>query len=50
MSERPLRQLIGQWTSQLRDVESSDLEAITRAVWSLVPHMDPRFSEAESSA
>ncbi|MDX6277912.1 MAG: hypothetical protein QOJ72_2040 [Nocardioidaceae bacterium] len=50
MSERPLRQLIEQWTAQLRGVEASDLDAVTRAVWSLVPHMDPRFSAAESSA
>ena len=50
MSERPLRQLIEQWTTQLQGVGASDLDAITRAVWSLVPHMDPRFSAAGSSA
>jgi DNA-binding MarR family transcriptional regulator len=52
MSERPLRQLIAQWTTQLRGVPAGDLNDVARAVWSLVPHMDPRFaiSAAESSA
>lgn len=49
-SERPLRQLIEQWTTQLRGVETSDLDNIARVLWSLVPHMDPRFSADEASA
>jgi len=52
MAERPLRQLVEQWTTQLKGVEAGDLSDIAKAVWSLVPHMDRRFeiSAAESSA
>ena len=50
MSERPLRHLVDQWTTQLRGVGTGDLADITGAVWSLVPHMDPRFSATEASA
>jgi DNA-binding MarR family transcriptional regulator len=51
-AERPLRQLVDQWTTQLQGVEADDLSDIAKAVWSLVAHMDPRFeiSAAESSA
>ena len=51
-AERPLRQLAGQWTTQLQDLPNDDLSDIAKAVWSLVAHMDPRFeiSAAESSA
>lgn len=40
LAERPLRQLVEQWSNQLKGAGTSD---IAQAVWSLVPHMDPRF-------
>ena len=44
LAERPLRQLVDQWSTQLKDVRAGDLREVTDAVWNLVPHMDPRFS------
>jgi DNA-binding MarR family transcriptional regulator len=50
MAERHVRQLVEQWASRLSEAE--DLGETSRAVFSLVPHMDPRFeiSAAEASA
>ena len=45
MSERPLRQLVTQWSEQLKDVDAAELSTAARALWALVPHMDPRFSD-----
>ena len=42
-SERPLRQLVEQWTTQLQGVQSTELNDVAQALWALVPHMDPRF-------
>lgn len=42
MSERPLRQLVAQWSEQLEGVSAADLSNAADAIWSLVPHMDPR--------
>lgn len=44
MSERPLRQLVTQWSEQLKDLGTDELSIAANAVWALVPHMDPRFS------
>ena len=43
MAERPLRQLVSQWSDQLRGVDPAELSSAANAVWSLVAHMDPRF-------
>ncbi|MDR7086346.1 DNA-binding MarR family transcriptional regulator [Aeromicrobium panaciterrae] len=44
-AERPLRQLVGQWTSQLDGVSAADLSRVSDALWKLVPHMDPRVTD-----
>lgn len=44
-SERPLRQLVEQWTAQLEGVEPKAVNDIATALWALVPHMDPRFND-----
>ncbi len=44
LAEGPLRQLVNQWSSQLKELGASDLTDVTQALWSLVPHMDPRFA------
>jgi len=51
-AEGPLRELAGQWTTQLQGVKADELADAAKALWSLVPHMDPRFaiSAAEPSA
>ncbi len=43
MSERPLRQLVSQWTVQLECMDPHELSTAANAVWSLIAHMDPRF-------
>lgn len=43
-SERPLRQLVEQWTTQLQGVDRSELSSVSAGLWSLVPHMDPRLN------
>lgn len=43
MSERPLRQLVTQWSEQLEGVSAAELSSAANTLWSLVPHMDPRF-------
>lgn len=45
MSERPLRQLVDQWSAQLQDMADTDISAAADALWKLVPHMDPRFTD-----
>lgn len=45
MSERPLRQLVDQWSTQLAGMDAGDLHTAADAVWKLVPHMDPRFTD-----
>lgn len=47
MSERPLRQLVTQWSEQLKDLDADELSNAANAVWALVPHMDPRFSTGD---
>lgn len=49
MSERPLRQLVEQWTTQLRGMAPGDVSDAAKAIWSLVPHMDPRLEVNEES-
>lgn len=44
LAERPLRQLVDQWSSKLKDLRASDLNDVTQALWALVPYMDPRFA------
>ncbi len=46
LAERPLRELVDQWSSQVQGLGAGDLRAAAQAVWSLVPHMDPRFAPA----
>ena len=45
-SERPLRQLVEQWTTKLQGLKGSELHNAAGALWSLVPHMDPRFESS----
>ncbi len=45
MSERPLRQLVEHWSTRLQGMPDDDLAVAAAAVWRLVPHMDPRFSD-----
>lgn len=44
MSERPLRQLVEQWSAQLKGVGAGEVRAVAESLWSLVPHMDARFA------
>lgn len=44
-SERPLRELVEQWSTQLQGMGNDDLRAATDAVWRLLPHMDPRLAD-----
>ncbi len=50
LAEQQLRQLIDQWTPRLEGVDAADLSDITRRVWSLVAHMDPRFTINEDAS
>ncbi len=43
MAERPLRQLVGQWSARLEGASSAELSTAADALWKLVPYMDPRF-------
>ena len=47
MSERPLRQLVAQWTEQTKGIDAAELGETAKAVWALVPHLDPRFAETD---
>jgi DNA-binding MarR family transcriptional regulator len=47
MSERPLRQLVDQWSTQLQGMSDGDLSDAAKVLWSLVPHMDPRFETSD---
>ncbi len=52
LADHHLRQLVGQWGAGLQGVGAEGLAQITKAVFSLVAHMDPTFeiNAAESSA
>ena len=44
MSERPLRQLVEQWSENTKGISASELSQTANAVWALVPHLDQRFA------
>lgn len=52
LAEHHLRQLVDQWGAGLKSLDADELRTITKAVFTLVAHMDPTFeiTAAESSA
>lgn len=43
LAERTVRQLVDQWGARLEAIDAAERSEITKAVWTLVAHMDPIF-------